>query len=152
VIDDTLARRFFEGENPIGRKVRMPWGVFEVVGVAASVKNSALDLEAAPEIYFPAASNILQFTMVIRTERPSREISKLVAGIVYGIDSDQPIYNIFPEEEFVEKSLKTRRFVVWLAGAFAAIGTGLASLGVFNLLSYTVQIRRREIGIRMAVG
>jgi len=63
-----------------------------------------------------------------------------------------PIYDIIPVEEFVERSLKTRRFVVWLAGAFAAIGTGLASLGVFNLLSYTVQMKRREIGIRMAVG
>jgi putative ABC transport system permease protein len=52
----------------------------------------------------------------------------------------------------VAKTLKTRRFVVWLVGLFAAIGTGLASLGVFNLLSYTVQMRRREIGIRMAVG
>ena len=152
VIDDTLARRFFAGENPIGQKVRMPWGVFEVVGVAASVKNSALDLESAPEIYFPATSNIAGSTMVVRTERSSPEISKLAAGIVSGIDSDAPIYDVIPVEEFVERSLKTRRFVVWLAGAFAAIGTGLASLGVFNLLSYTVQMKRREIGIRMAVG
>jgi predicted permease len=152
VIDDTLARRFFAGENPIGREVRMPWGVFEIVGVAASVKNSALDLESSPEIYFPATSQIAQFTMVIRTERSSPEISKLVGGIVHGIDSDVPIYDIIPVEEFVERSLRTRRFVVWLAGAFAAIGIGLASLGVFNLLSYTVQMKRREIGIRMAVG
>jgi putative ABC transport system permease protein len=150
VIDDTLARNFFPGENPVGRRVRVPWGVFEVVGVVGSVKNSALDLESAPEIYFPTAS--LGSTIVIRTERPSPGLSKLVAGIVSGIDSDQPIYDIFPEEEFVAKSLKTRRFVVWLVGVFAAIGTGLASLGVFNLLSYTVQMRRREIGIRMAVG
>jgi ABC-type antimicrobial peptide transport system permease subunit len=129
----------------------VPWGLFEVVGVVRSVKNSALDLESSPEIYFPVAPG-LGSTIVIRTERPSPGLSKLVARIVSGIDSDQPIYDIFPEEEFVAKSLKTRRFVVWLEGVFAAIGTGLASLGVFNLLSYTVQMRRREIGIRMAVG
>jgi predicted permease len=70
VIDDTLARKFFPGENPVGRRVGMPWGLFEVVGVVGSVKNSAVDLESAPEIYFPAAPG-LGSTMVIRTERPS---------------------------------------------------------------------------------
>jgi predicted permease len=151
VIDETIARRFFNGENPIGRRIRVPWGVFEVVGVVGSVKNYALDVEGAPELYFPGASTGGS-TLVIRTERPMPELSKLVAGIVSGIDSDQPIYDVFSEEYFVEHSLKTRRFVAWLIGVFAVIGTGLASLGVFNLLSYTVQMRRREIGIRMAVG
>ena len=151
VIDETLARRFFAGENAIGRRIRVPWGVFEVVGVVGSVKNAALDVQGSPELYFvPPAST--GSTLVIRTGRAMPELSKLVAGIVSGIDRDQPIYDIFPEDYFVEHSLKTRRFVVWLVGVFAVIGTGLASLGVFNLLSYTVQMRRREIGIRMAVG
>ena len=55
-------------------------------------------------------------------------------------------------DEWIARSVKVRRFVAWMIGVFATIGTGLASLGVFNLLSYTVQMKRREIGIRMAVG
>jgi putative ABC transport system permease protein len=151
VIDEGLAARYFSGKNPIGRKIRVPWGVFEVVGVAGSVKNAALDVQGAPELYF-ATTPPLGTTLTIRTEQRVPELSKLVARIVSGIDRDQPIYNVIPEEEFVEHSLKTRRFVAWLAGAFAAAGTLLAALGVFNLLSYTVQMRQKEIGIRMAVG
>ena len=149
MIDETLARRFFSGEDPVGRRIRVPWGVFEVAGVVGSVKVSALDIQGLPSLYFEAQG---AGTLVIRTEQQMPKLPKVVATMVSRLDPDQPIHSVSSMDEWIAHSVKIRRFVAWMIGVFATIGTGLASLGVFNLLSYIVQTQRREIGIRMAVG
>ena len=91
-------------------------------------------------------------TLVIRSQLPVNTITDNIQRIVTRIDPDEPVYDIMPLQTFVNRSVKTRRFVASLTSVFASAGIGLAALGLFGLLSYMIALRRREIGIRIAVG
>ncbi|MGB6942563.1 MAG: ABC transporter permease [Bryobacteraceae bacterium] len=148
VIDETLAKRSFGDENPIGRYLKMPWATYEIVGVVGSVKQSAVDVEAAPTVYFAYPSDPL----VIRSSLPMGVLTNDVQQIVTQMDKDQPVHEVSMLETYVNHSLKTRRFVVFLVTLFGAAGTLLSAIGVYGLLSYSIAVRRRELGIRMAIG
>ncbi len=148
VIDDTLAKRSFAGANPIGQHLKMPWATFEIVGVVGSVKVTALDIDAVPTIYFSYPSS----TLVIRSNLPMGVLTNDVQRIVAQIDKDQPVHEVSLLETYVDHSLQTRRFVVFLVGVFGAAGTLLSAIGLYGLLSYSIAVRRRELGIRMAIG
>jgi putative ABC transport system permease protein len=148
VIDETLAKRYFTGENPIGQHLKMPWATYQIVGVVGSVKMSALDVEGPPTIYFSFPAG----TFVIRSQLPVAALTNDVQRIVAQLDKDQPIHEVSTLETYVNHSLKTRRFVVFLVALFGAAGTLLSALGLYGLLSYSIAMRRRELGIRMAVG
>ena len=153
LIDEAFARRFFAGHDPIGQQLRMRWGVYRVAGVVGSVKASGLDMESPPTMYFNAAqSPVTDMTLTIRSRLPENAIVKQVQRIVAGIDKDQPVYDIAPLQNRIDQSLKTRRFVAWLVLASAMAGIGVAAIGLYGLLSYTVALRRREMGIRAALG
>lgn len=153
VIDDAFARRFFAGQDPIGQQVKMRWGLYTIVGVVGSVKTSGLDLDAPPTLYFDAAqSPVTDMTLTIRSGLSESANVREVQRIVAGLDKDQPVYDIAMLQDRIDHSLKTRRFVASLVLVFAAAGIGLAALGLYGLLSYTVALRRREIGIRTALG
>jgi ABC-type antimicrobial peptide transport system permease subunit len=153
IIDETFARRFFQDEDPLGRQVKMPWGLYTVAGVVGSVKVAALDVESPPILYFSENQSLVTDMMLtIRTRLPAGEMVRDVEKITAGVDKDQPIYDVAPLQARIDHSLKTRRFVVWLLLMFAAAGTGLAALGLYGQLSYSTELRRREMGIRMALG
>jgi predicted permease len=148
VIDEALARRFFPGENPIGQSIKTPWTAFRIVGIVGSVKTTAIDIEAPPTIYFCSPA----LTLMIRSGLPMRALTNDVQKIVAQIDKDQPVHEVSMLETYVSHSLKTRRFVVFLVALFGATGALLSALGLYGLLSYWIAVRRREIGIRMALG
>ena len=148
VIDETLARRFFPGENPVGQTMKTPFATFRVVGVVGGVKTTALDVETSPTIYFPSPA----LTLVIRSKVPTGTLTNNVQQIVLQIDKDEPVYEVTLLDTYVNHSLKTRRFVVFLVTLFGAAGALLSALGLYGLLSYSIAVRRRELGIRMAVG
>jgi putative ABC transport system permease protein len=153
IVDETLANRYLPGEDPIGKRIEMPWGKFTIAGVAGSVKMSALDEDSRPTIYFPAAqSSPTDMTVVIRSRLPQSAIADGLQRIVSGIDKDEPVYDVAPLQRYIDKSLKARLFVASLLAGFAGAGTVLAALGLYGLLSYLVALRRREVGIRMALG
>ncbi|HUA85949.1 MAG TPA: ABC transporter permease [Bryobacteraceae bacterium] len=153
LIDETFARRVFPNEDPLGRQVKMNWGVYTIAGVVGPVKVSAIDLDTPPTLYFSSAQTpVTDLTLAIRSRLAGNEIVRDVRRIVSGLDRDQPIYDVATLQSRIDRSLKTRRFVVWLMLGFAAAGTGLTMLGLYGLLSYAIILRRREIGIRMAVG
>ena len=153
VIDNSLAQQFFAGVDAVGRELKMPWGKFRIAGVVGGVKSSDLDSEIRPTIYFSGQQAPLSgSTLVIRSQLPASSIEASVQSIVTRLDPDEPVYDVISLETFIHRSIKTRRFVASLTSVFAGAGIGLAALGLFGLLSYVVTLRRREIGIRMAVG
>jgi ABC-type antimicrobial peptide transport system permease subunit len=117
------------------------------------VKSTALDVEIRPTIYFSAQQTPAPgSTLVIRSQLPVSTIEESIQRLVSRIDPDEPVYNVMPLQTFIDRSVKTRRFIASLTNVFASAGIALAALGLFGLLSYVVALRRREIGIRMAVG
>jgi putative ABC transport system permease protein len=153
VIDDTLARRFSTGIDPVGQQVKMPWGTFTIAGVVGGIKNNALDIDNRPTIYFSAQQTPTSgTTLVIRSRLPVNTITENIQRIVAQIDPNEPVYDVMPLQTFVDRSVRTRRFVASLVSVFASAGIALAALGLFGLLSYMIAVRRREIGIRIAVG
>lgn len=154
LIDETMAKRYFPGQDPIGQQVQMPWDKpFTIVGVVGSVKTAGLDVASRPTLYF----NALQFpssdmSLVVRSPLSVELLTSGAQRAVAEIDKDQPVYDVVPLQVRIDKSLETRRLVVSLILVFAGSGTLLAALGLYGLLSYTVALRRREIGIRMVLG
>ena len=129
------------------------WGTFTIAGIVGGVKTTALDLETRPTIYFSGQQTpIPGSTLVIRSQLPMTTIEESIQRIVARIDPNEPVYNVMPLETFIDRSVKTRRFIASLTNVFASAGIALAALGLFGLLSHVVALRRREIGIRMAVG
>jgi predicted permease len=153
VIDETLAKRYFAGENPIGQHLKTPWATALIVGVVGSVKTTGLDVEGPPTIYFSRRQEPSPaLALVLRSKLPMAVLTNDVQRIVTQIDKDQPVHEVSLLETYVNRSLKTRRFVVFLVTLFGAAGIMLAALGLYGLLSYSIAVRRREIGIRMAIG
>jgi len=153
VIDEAMARSYFGGDDPIGRQVRLPWATYRVIGIAGSVKVASLDQQSPPTFYFSAnQAPLTDMTLVIRSRLPQQSIVASVQRIVTRIDKDQPIYDVFPLEARIDHTLRTRRFVASSILTFAASGAILAAIGLYGLLSYTIALRRRELGIRIALG
>jgi len=154
IIDQTLSNRYFAGEDPIGRylqigqRLKAPGATYRIVGVVGSVKTTALDMEGPPTVYFAAPGG----TLVVRSNLSMGALTGDVQHIVTQIDKDQPVHEVSLLETYVNHSLKTRRFVVFLITLFGAAGMLLSALGLYGLLSYSIAVRRREIGIRMAIG
>jgi predicted permease len=145
VIDETLAKRYFAGQDPIGQylkigqRLKAPLATYRIVGVVGSVKTSGLDIEGPPTIYFGSRTG----TLVIRSKLPMGALTNDVRRIVTQMDKDQPVHEVSLLETYVNHSL---------VGLFGAAGIVLAALGLYGLLSYSIAVRRREIGIRMAIG
>ncbi len=154
LIDQTMADRYFAHEDPVGQFVQMPSEKpFKIIGVVGSIKNTALDVQSRPTLYFNAAQlKPLDMTLLVRSSLPQHVLETAVQRSVSQVDKDQPIYDVAPLETRIANSFKVRRFVVWLITLFAGLGTLLAALGLYALLSYAILLRRREIGIRMALG
>jgi predicted permease len=155
VINESLARQYFAGESPLGKRLVVRTTSIEIVGVVKDVQQVGLDVKTTPQFYLSSQQfkrPIPFMQLLVRTSLPPESVSGAVRRTVLALDSEQPVGNLQTLESIIAGTLATRRLTMGLLTGFSAMALALCLLGLYGVLAHSVTTRSQEISVRMALG
>jgi predicted permease len=152
IVDQTAARRYWPGQDPLGKKLRV-WGIpFTVVGVVRNSTHTFVNESPEPMVYMSFFQQGYETMVQVETERNPANLAPAVENAIHTIDTRLPVFDVRPMRETTQLASSFAVIQSTLAGMFALIGLVLAITGIYGVVAYRTQMRTHEIGIRMALG